>query len=57
MPENYLCLMAIGELCVLHPRLYMLTNKDIVVGNWFWRYKCCLIANHKRDFFGKIGFD
>ena len=31
--EDLLCLMAIVKLCVLHPRLYVLTNKDIVVGN------------------------
>ena len=28
-------------------------NKDIVLGNWSWRYKYCLIANHKRGFLGK----
>lgn len=30
---NYLRLMVVAELCVSQPRLYMLTNKDIVVGN------------------------
>lgn len=28
-----LCLMTMVRLCVLQPRLYTLTNKDIVVGN------------------------
>lgn len=28
--ENPFCLMAIVKLCVLWPRLYILTNKDIV---------------------------
>lgn len=31
--EVPLCLTAIGEIVVLQPRLHMLTNKDIVVGN------------------------